>query len=105
MRTRPDAGRQLSIDRRCRSGGSTLNRAGPPMFSAPRRARQLFHSLLPVARMGDSTSKIISAQEALPGRKEAIVVSGKDAASVKGTGVGAAHAPLRRAAARPPLAG
>ncbi|KAM5229598.1 mitochondrial peptide methionine sulfoxide reductase isoform 2-T2 [Hipposideros larvatus] len=47
------------------------------MFSATRSARQLFHSLFPVSRMGDSTSKIISPQEALPGRKEPIPVAAK----------------------------
>ncbi|XP_032121320.1 mitochondrial peptide methionine sulfoxide reductase isoform X2 [Sapajus apella] len=40
------------------------------MLSASRRARQLLHSLIPVPRMGDSAMKIVSPQEALPGRKE-----------------------------------
>nr|KAF6481160.1 methionine sulfoxide reductase A [Molossus molossus] len=47
------------------------------MLSATRRARQLFHSLFPVPRMGDSGSKIISPQEALPGRKDRITVAAK----------------------------
>ncbi|XP_070336756.1 mitochondrial peptide methionine sulfoxide reductase isoform X5 [Odocoileus virginianus] len=44
------------------------------MLSATRTARQLFHSLFPIPRMGDSASKIVSPQEALPGRKEPIIV-------------------------------
>lgn len=52
--------------------------SGPPMLLATRRASQLFHSLFPVPRMGDSASKIVSPQEALPGRKEPIPVAGKD---------------------------
>ncbi|XP_068830337.1 mitochondrial peptide methionine sulfoxide reductase isoform X3 [Capricornis sumatraensis] len=47
------------------------------MLSATRTARQLFHSLFPIPRMGDSASKIVSPQEALPGRKEPIVVAAK----------------------------
>ncbi|XP_012510386.1 PREDICTED: mitochondrial peptide methionine sulfoxide reductase [Propithecus coquereli] len=47
------------------------------MLSATGRARQLLHSLLPVARMGESASKIVSPQEALPGRKEATLVAAK----------------------------
>ncbi|KAM8764023.1 mitochondrial peptide methionine sulfoxide reductase isoform 2-T2 [Rhynchonycteris naso] len=47
------------------------------MLSATRRARQLFHSLFRVPRMGDSASTIISQQEALPGRKEPILVAAK----------------------------
>ncbi|XP_040091075.1 mitochondrial peptide methionine sulfoxide reductase isoform X2 [Oryx dammah] len=47
------------------------------MLSATRTTRQLFHSLFPVQRMGDSASKIVSPQEALPGRKEPIVVAAK----------------------------
>ncbi|XP_045317914.1 mitochondrial peptide methionine sulfoxide reductase isoform X4 [Leopardus geoffroyi] len=46
------------------------------MLLATRRASQLFHSLFPVPRMGDSASKIVSPQEALPGRKEPIPVAG-----------------------------
>ncbi|XP_074240245.1 mitochondrial peptide methionine sulfoxide reductase isoform X3 [Saimiri boliviensis] len=46
------------------------------MLSATRRARQLLHSLFPVPRMGDSASKIVSPQEALPGRKEPTPVAG-----------------------------
>uniref|UniRef100_A0A8C2NNG3 Mitochondrial peptide methionine sulfoxide reductase n=1 Tax=Capra hircus TaxID=9925 RepID=A0A8C2NNG3_CAPHI len=46
------------------------------MLSATRTARQLFHRLFPIPRMGDSASKIVSPQEALPGRKEPIVVAG-----------------------------
>ncbi|XP_024898266.1 mitochondrial peptide methionine sulfoxide reductase isoform X2 [Pteropus alecto] len=46
------------------------------MLSVTRRARQLFHSLFPIPRMGDSHSKIVSPQEALPGRKEPIPVAG-----------------------------
>ncbi|XP_059553578.1 mitochondrial peptide methionine sulfoxide reductase isoform X2 [Myotis daubentonii] len=47
------------------------------MLSATRRARQLFHSLIPVREMGDSASKMISPQEALPGRKDPIAVAAK----------------------------
>ncbi|XP_006864396.1 PREDICTED: mitochondrial peptide methionine sulfoxide reductase-like isoform X2 [Chrysochloris asiatica] len=47
------------------------------MLSATKRVRQLFHSLFPVSRMGDSASKIVSPQEALPGRKESLPVSAK----------------------------
>ncbi|XP_015456180.1 mitochondrial peptide methionine sulfoxide reductase isoform X1 [Pteropus alecto] len=47
------------------------------MLSVTRRARQLFHSLFPIPRMGDSHSKIVSPQEALPGRKEPIPVAAK----------------------------
>ncbi|KAM6220573.1 mitochondrial peptide methionine sulfoxide reductase isoform 2-T2 [Rhynchocyon petersi] len=46
------------------------------MLSATKRVRQLFHSLFPVLRMGESASKIVSPQEALPGRKELIQVAG-----------------------------
>ncbi|XP_061281024.1 mitochondrial peptide methionine sulfoxide reductase isoform X3 [Bos javanicus] len=47
------------------------------MLSATRRALQLFHSLFPLPRMGDSAAKIVSPQEALPGRKEPLVVAAK----------------------------
>lgn len=47
------------------------------MLSATRRARQLFHTLSPVPRMGDSTSKIVSPEDALPGRKDRIPVAAK----------------------------
>ncbi|XP_072808698.1 mitochondrial peptide methionine sulfoxide reductase isoform X1 [Vicugna pacos] len=47
------------------------------MLSATRRARQLFHSLFPVPRMGNSASKLVSPQEALPGRKEPVAVAAK----------------------------
>nr|XP_035961913.1 mitochondrial peptide methionine sulfoxide reductase isoform X7 [Halichoerus grypus] len=47
------------------------------MLSATRRASQLFHIRFPVSRMGDSASKIVSPQEALPGRKEPIPVTAK----------------------------
>uniref|UniRef100_A0A2K5C0F3 peptide-methionine (S)-S-oxide reductase n=1 Tax=Aotus nancymaae TaxID=37293 RepID=A0A2K5C0F3_AOTNA len=47
------------------------------MLSATQRARQLLHSLFPVPRMGDSASKIVSPQEALPGRKEPTPVAAK----------------------------
>uniref|UniRef100_K9II40 Mitochondrial peptide methionine sulfoxide reductase n=1 Tax=Desmodus rotundus TaxID=9430 RepID=K9II40_DESRO len=47
------------------------------MLSATRRARQLFHILSPVPRMGDSASKIVSPADALPGRKEPIPVAAK----------------------------
>ncbi|XP_042099479.1 mitochondrial peptide methionine sulfoxide reductase isoform X3 [Ovis aries] len=47
------------------------------MLSATRTARQLFRSLFPIPRMGDSASRIVSPQEALPGRKEPIVVAAK----------------------------
>ncbi|XP_055284029.1 mitochondrial peptide methionine sulfoxide reductase isoform X3 [Moschus berezovskii] len=46
------------------------------MLSASRTARQLFHSLCPIPRMGDSASRLVSPQEALPGRKEPVVVAG-----------------------------
>ncbi|XP_059033041.1 mitochondrial peptide methionine sulfoxide reductase isoform X1 [Mustela lutreola] len=45
------------------------------MLSAARRSSHLFHSLFPGSRMGDSASKIVSPQEALPGRKEPIPVA------------------------------
>lgn len=51
--------------------------SGPSMLSATRTARQLFRSLFPIPRMGDSASRIVSPQEALPGRKEPIVVAAK----------------------------
>ncbi|KAM9622110.1 mitochondrial peptide methionine sulfoxide reductase isoform 2-T2 [Trichechus inunguis] len=47
------------------------------MLSASNRVLQLFHSLFPAPRMSDSTSKIVSPQEALPGRKEPIPVAAK----------------------------
>ncbi|XP_052588922.1 mitochondrial peptide methionine sulfoxide reductase isoform X5 [Peromyscus californicus insignis] len=47
------------------------------MLSAARRALQLLSSPMPVPRMGDSASKVISAQEALPGRAEPIPVAAK----------------------------
>ncbi|XP_077625833.1 mitochondrial peptide methionine sulfoxide reductase isoform X3 [Crocuta crocuta] len=47
------------------------------MLWALRRASKLLHSLFPVPRMGDSASKIVSPQEALPGRKEPIPVAAK----------------------------
>ncbi|XP_036054980.1 mitochondrial peptide methionine sulfoxide reductase isoform X2 [Onychomys torridus] len=47
------------------------------MLSAARRALQLLSSPIPVPRMGDSASKVISAQEALPGRAETIPVAAK----------------------------
>ncbi|XP_019654857.1 mitochondrial peptide methionine sulfoxide reductase isoform X3 [Ailuropoda melanoleuca] len=47
------------------------------MLSATRRASLLFHSLFPGSRMGDSASKIVSPQEAVPGRKEPIPVAAK----------------------------
>ncbi|CAK7320622.1 Mitochondrial peptide methionine sulfoxide reductase [Vulpes lagopus] len=46
------------------------------MLSASRKASQLFRRLFPGPRMGDSASKLVSAQEALPGRKEPIPVAG-----------------------------
>ncbi|XP_052047171.1 mitochondrial peptide methionine sulfoxide reductase isoform X2 [Apodemus sylvaticus] len=46
------------------------------MLSASRRALQLLSSSNRVRRMGDSASKIISADEALPGRTEPIPVAG-----------------------------
>lgn len=48
------------------------------MLSGIARARQLLHGLFPGSRMGDSASKLVSPQEVLPGRKEAISVAGKD---------------------------
>uniref|UniRef100_A0A8I3S4F3 peptide-methionine (S)-S-oxide reductase n=1 Tax=Canis lupus familiaris TaxID=9615 RepID=A0A8I3S4F3_CANLF len=47
------------------------------MLSATRKASQLFHRLFPGPRMGDSASKLVSPQEALPGRKESIPVAAK----------------------------
>ncbi|KAF6095553.1 methionine sulfoxide reductase A [Phyllostomus discolor] len=47
------------------------------MLSATRRARQLFHILSAVPRMGDSASKIVSPEDALPGRKDRIPVAAK----------------------------
>ncbi|XP_069341183.1 mitochondrial peptide methionine sulfoxide reductase isoform X2 [Eulemur rufifrons] len=47
------------------------------MLLATGRVRQLLHSLLLVARMGESASKIVSPQEALPGRKEPTLVAAK----------------------------
>ncbi|XP_004414381.1 PREDICTED: mitochondrial peptide methionine sulfoxide reductase isoform X3 [Odobenus rosmarus divergens] len=47
------------------------------MLSATRRAGQLFHTRFPVSRMSDSASKIVSPQEALPGRKEPIPYTAK----------------------------
>ncbi|KAL6064648.1 hypothetical protein STEG23_030345 [Scotinomys teguina] len=46
------------------------------MLSAARRALQLLSSPNRVPRMGDSASKVISVQEALPGRAEPIPVAG-----------------------------
>nr|XP_004671452.1 mitochondrial peptide methionine sulfoxide reductase isoform X2 [Jaculus jaculus] len=46
------------------------------MLSATRRARQLLHGPIPVPRMGDTASKTVSAEEALPGRKEPVRVAG-----------------------------
>nr|XP_023417229.1 mitochondrial peptide methionine sulfoxide reductase isoform X4 [Cavia porcellus] len=45
------------------------------MLSGIARARQLLRGLLPGSRMGDSASTLVSPQEALPGRKEAISVA------------------------------
>ncbi|XP_006884942.1 PREDICTED: mitochondrial peptide methionine sulfoxide reductase-like isoform X2 [Elephantulus edwardii] len=47
------------------------------MLSATKRVRQLFHSLFPVPRMGESTSRIVSPQEALAGRNELMKVTAK----------------------------
>lgn len=47
------------------------------MLAATRSVRQLCHGLVPAARMGDSTSRIVSPQEALPGRKEPVPVAAK----------------------------
>nr|XP_023406735.1 mitochondrial peptide methionine sulfoxide reductase isoform X4 [Loxodonta africana] len=47
------------------------------MLSTTKKVRQLFHSLFPSPRMGDSASKVVSPQEALPGRNEPISVAGK----------------------------
>lgn len=71
---------KLRLGRRGRSAGAPL------MLSATRRARQLFRGLRPVPRMGDSASKIVSPQEALPGRKDPIAVAGKDAGALGGRG-------------------
>ncbi|XP_040821647.1 mitochondrial peptide methionine sulfoxide reductase isoform X2 [Ochotona curzoniae] len=46
------------------------------MLSAARTARQLLHSFLSIPKMGDHGSKIVSSQEALPGREEPIRVAG-----------------------------
>ncbi|XP_064128697.1 mitochondrial peptide methionine sulfoxide reductase isoform X6 [Loxodonta africana] len=45
------------------------------MLSTTKKVRQLFHSLFPSPRMGDSASKVVSPQEALPGRNEPISVA------------------------------
>ncbi|XP_064128696.1 mitochondrial peptide methionine sulfoxide reductase isoform X5 [Loxodonta africana] len=47
------------------------------MLSTTKKVRQLFHSLFPSPRMGDSASKVVSPQEALPGRNEPISVAGR----------------------------
>lgn len=47
------------------------------MLSAVTRARQLLHSLFHGSRMGDSASTLVGPQEAIPGRKEAILVAAK----------------------------
>ncbi|XP_064128708.1 mitochondrial peptide methionine sulfoxide reductase isoform X13 [Loxodonta africana] len=47
------------------------------MLSTTKKVRQLFHSLFPSPRMGDSASKVVSPQEALPGRNEPISVAAK----------------------------
>ncbi|XP_040821648.1 mitochondrial peptide methionine sulfoxide reductase isoform X3 [Ochotona curzoniae] len=47
------------------------------MLSAARTARQLLHSFLSIPKMGDHGSKIVSSQEALPGREEPIRVAAK----------------------------
>ncbi|XP_054432010.1 mitochondrial peptide methionine sulfoxide reductase isoform X3 [Pteronotus mesoamericanus] len=47
------------------------------MFWATRRVRQLFHSLSPVLRIGDSASTMASPKDALPGRKDPISVAAK----------------------------
>ncbi|XP_051051496.1 mitochondrial peptide methionine sulfoxide reductase isoform X2 [Phodopus roborovskii] len=47
------------------------------MLSTARRALQLLSSPIPVTRMGDSASKVIGPQEALPGRAEPIPVAAK----------------------------
>lgn len=60
--------------RRLAGGTDTL-----PMLSAARRALKLLSGPIPVPRMGDSASRVISAQEALPGRAEPIPVAGKTA--------------------------
>lgn len=49
------------------------------MLSASRRALQLLASSIPVRKMGDTASKVISAEESLPGRTEPITVAGKTA--------------------------
>lgn len=49
------------------------------MLSASRRTLQLLSSSIPVRMMGDSSSKVISAEEALPGRTESIPVAGTTA--------------------------
>lgn len=63
------------------------------MLSASRRALQLLSSSIPVRRMGDSASKVISAEEALPGRTEPIPVAGK-AAGLLSMRVEPAHSAL-----------
>ncbi|XP_058526071.1 mitochondrial peptide methionine sulfoxide reductase isoform X2 [Ochotona princeps] len=47
------------------------------MLSAARTARQLLHSFLSIPKMGDHGSKIVSPQDALPGREEPIRVAAK----------------------------
>lgn len=62
-----------------RAGGRSCGTDTPPMLSASRKAFQLLSSSNPVRRMGDSASKVISAEESLPGRMEPISVAGKTA--------------------------
>ncbi|XP_076786969.1 mitochondrial peptide methionine sulfoxide reductase isoform X1 [Arvicanthis niloticus] len=47
------------------------------MLSASRRALQILSSSIPVRRMGDPVSKVIRAEEALPGRTKPIPVAAK----------------------------
>ncbi|XP_075412556.1 mitochondrial peptide methionine sulfoxide reductase [Tenrec ecaudatus] len=47
------------------------------MLSAARRVWQLFRSFVPASTMSDSASKVLSAEEALPGRKEPMQVAAK----------------------------
>ncbi|XP_055465764.1 mitochondrial peptide methionine sulfoxide reductase isoform X3 [Psammomys obesus] len=47
------------------------------MLSASKKALQLLSSSIPVRKMGDAASKVISAEESLPGRTEPITVAAK----------------------------
>lgn len=67
----------LSLKTAARPGGVPRETDTLPMLSASRRTLQLLFSSIPVRMMGDSSSKIISAEEALPGRTESVLVAAK----------------------------